>query len=285
MKKRWCYPSESIVSEAIRLSQSLPISTNILQLLCRRGWNTAESIQSFLTPSLGSLHDPYLLKGMPEAVELLLDAILQKRRIVILGDYDVDGVTATAMMLDFLSACGCQNIDFFIPNRFEHGYGLTHASAEVLLKMKPDVVVTVDNGITAIDEVQVLQKHGITVLITDHHLAQSSRVPDCIVVNPSQPECPYPFKGISGCGVALKVVMAVRSRLREQGFWSSLRPEPNLKALFDLAALGTIADVVPLIDENRLLVFHGLQVLNAQPRIGIIALKQLKKSMKSLHKQ
>ena len=228
-----------------------------------------EEIKSFLLPSLNNLRDPYELRQMREAVDLLQDTIAKNLRIVILGDYDVDGITATALMLEFLHKCGKLNLDFFIPNRIKHGYGLTESSTDILLEMRPDLVITVDNGITAAREVQRLNDEGIKTIITDHHLADASLLPSGIVVNPNHPECKYPFKKISGCGVALKLIMALRKSLRDSGWWTAERPEPNLRDSLDLAALGTVADVMPLVDENRILTHHGLLVMNEKPRLAI----------------
>ena len=211
------------------------------------------------------------------AVELLQDAIVNDQQIFILGDYDVDGITATALVLDFLKACGAEKVDYFIPNRLKHGYGLTEASTDILLERNADLVITVDNGITAAGEIQRLNDAGIKTIVTDHHLAETDLLPKGIVVNPNHPECKYPFKKISGCGVALKLVMALRKSLRKLDWWTSSRPEPNLRNSLDLAALGTVADVVPLLDENRIITYHGLQVMNDKPRLAIQVLKSLKK--------
>jgi single-stranded-DNA-specific exonuclease len=213
---------------------------------------------------------------MREAVNLLQKMIAENRRIVILGDYDVDGITATALMLDFLNKCGKLDLDFFIPNRIKHGYGLTEASTDILLGMRPELVITVDNGITAAREVKRLNDAGIKTIITDHHLADASLLPSGIVVNPNHPECNYPFKKISGCGVALKLIMSLRKSLRDSGWWTTESPEPNLREILDLAALGTVADVMPLVDENRILTHHGLLVMNEKPRLAIRVLQKLK---------
>lgn len=276
LNKTWQFPpaSESCLVHALQENFQLPPLVG--SILVRRGYASVEKVQEFLHPQLSDLRDPYLMKDMDKAVNLLKEAIVSQKRIVILGDYDVDGITATALMVLFLRKCGCTNLDYFIPNRFAHGYGLTQASADVLLSMKPDLVLTVDNGITAHQEVEFLHRHGIETLITDHHLADANHLPQGIVVNPNRPDCSYPFKGISGCGVALKVIMALRKEFRNMGHWSEQNPEPNLKSLLDLVALGTVADVVPLVDENRLFVFHGLQVMNARARFGIQALARLK---------
>ncbi len=277
LEKEWILP-EPLEREHLRVvSSNWDLDPLVAGILLRRGYRSPEYIESFLQPRLQDLRDPFQLRGMNEAVGLLRDALMEQRRLVILGDYDVDGITGTSLLLEFFQGCGFRHLDYFIPNRLEHGYGLTSASAEVLLGMSPEVVVTVDNGITASHEVARLKSKGIDTLITDHHLPETGMVPDGVVVNPNQPKCSYPFKGISGCGVAFKLAMAFRKVLREDGWWNAERSEPNLLALMDLAALGTVADVVPLIDENRLIVHHGLEVMNQSPRPAIAVLKQLKR--------
>ena len=154
---------------------------------------------------------------------------------------------------------------------------MTDASAEILLERNADLVLTVDNGITAAKEIRRLNDAGIKTIVTDHHLAETDLLPSGIVINPNHPECKYSFKKISGCGVALKLVMALRKSLRKLDWWTSARPEPNLRNSLDLAALGTVADVVPLLDENRIITYHGLKVMNEKPRLAIKVLKKLKK--------
>ena len=277
LQKKWHESPAMDPEEVKRLCSVWGMHPRVAEILLRRGFKTAGEIKSFLQPSLNNLRDPYELRMMQGAVDLLQEAIVKNWRIVILGDYDVDGITATALMLEFLQKCGCLNLDFFIPNRIKHGYGLTEASTDILLEMNPDLVITVDNGITAANEVQRLNDEGIKTIVTDHHLADPNLLPAGIVVNPNHPECPYPFKKISGCGVALKLIMALRKTFRESGRWTTERPEPNLRDSLDLAALGTVADVVPLWDENRILTYHGLLVMNEKPRLAIQVLQRLKK--------
>ena len=276
-QKQWFDSSTGDPEQVKRLCLEWKTNPQVAEILLRRGYKTREEIKSFLMPNLSNLRDPYELRQMREAVNLLQDAIVNNRRIVILGDYDVDGITATALMLEFLQKCGNLNLDFFIPNRIKHGYGLTEASTDILLEMNPELVITVDNGITAAREVKRLNDEGIKTIVTDHHLADVSLLPSGIVVNPNHPECNYPFKKISGCGVALKLIMALRKSLRNSGWWTAERTEPNLRDSLDLAALGTVADVMPLVDENRILTHHGLLVMNEKPRLAIQVLQQLKK--------
>ena len=277
LKKQWNHPSNDDLEKAKHLSDEWRMHPLVADILLSRGFKTQKDIQSFLEPSLNNLIDPFQFRHMNLAVELLQDAILNNRRIIILGDYDVDGITATALVLDFLKACGAGKLDYFIPNRLKHGYGLTDASTDILLERNADLVLTVDNGITAAKEIRRLNDAGIKTIVTDHHLAETDLLPSGIVINPNHPECKYSFKKISGCGVALKLVMALRKSLRKLDWWTSERPEPNLLNSLDLAALGTVADVVPLLDENRIITYHGLKVMNDKPRLAIQVLKKLKK--------
>ena len=234
--------------------------------------------KEFLNVSLNTLHEPFLMKDMQEATERFTDAIMNDEKILVVGDYDVDGMTASSCLLLFLTACHCSNFEVFIPNRFQHGYGLTGASVEQIIDANPQVIVTVDHGVTAFHEVQQLKEHDIEVIITDHHLPDAENPsPDCLVINPNQTGCEYPFKGIAGCGVAFKFLIAVRRYLRERHFWSEERPEPNLKNYLDLVALGTLADMSPLIDENRVFMKHGLELMNQSPRCGLKALFEKKR--------
>jgi single-stranded-DNA-specific exonuclease len=258
------------------LAQALGVRPLVAELLLRRGIAEPEQARRFLDPTLDQLHDPFLLKGMAQAAERLATALAQGQRIAISGDYDVDGITSSALLGHFLKAAG-GDAQVFIPSRFDHGYGLTPASVEALMQIRPRLVVTVDNGITARAEVERLHAAAIETIVTDHHLPLAEGVPAGIVVNPLQPGCPYPFKRISGCGVTFKLVTALRKLLRERGWWSPARPEPNLKEYLDLVAIGTVADIVPLVDENRVFVHHGLEVLNRRDplhprRPGIAAL-------------
>ena len=275
-QKQWYDSSKADPEQVKQLCREWNTNPIVAEILLRRGYKTREEITSFLNPQLKNLRDPFELRQMQEAVNLLQEMITENRRIVILGDYDVDGITATALMLEFLHKCGKLDLDFFIPNRIKHGYGLTESSTDILLEMKPELVITVDNGITAAREVQRLNDEGIKTIITDHHLADPSLLPSGIVVNPNHPECKYPFKKISGCGVALKLIMSLRKSLRASGWWTAERPEPNLRDILDLAALGTVADVMPLVDENRILTHHGLRVMNEKPRLAIQVLQKLK---------
>ncbi|MCP4750088.1 MAG: single-stranded-DNA-specific exonuclease RecJ [Proteobacteria bacterium] len=214
---------------------------------------------SFLNSSLKDIPNPSLLKGISQGVDTFLKTIGQHEKILILGDYDVDGITSTVLLVRFFSIIGYENFDVFIPNRFTHGYGLTSRSVETILERKPDLLITVDNGITAKNEIANLRREGIEVIVTDHHLPQEDSLPDCLIVNPKQDDCKYPYKNLSGVGVVFLFLIAVRAELRNRGFWNDDRKEPNLLQHLDLVALGTIADQVPLLGLNRILARFGLE--------------------------
>jgi len=273
MTPPWVLHAEEAPETARELERALGLHPLVAAILTRRGIATPAEARRFLAPSLESLHDPFLLKGMDAAVAEIVAALAADRHIVISGDYDVDGVTSTALLAQFLTDAGCTRLTTFIPNRFDHGYGLTERSVAALLALEPALVVTVDNGITAVAEVERLRAAGVTTVVTDHHLPLPTGIPAGIVVNPLQPGCAYPFKRISGCGVTFKLVTALRKALRDRGWWGDGRAEPNLKDCLDLVAIGTVADIVPLREENRVLVHHGLAVLNRpERRPGVEAL-------------
>lgn len=221
----------------------------------------------FLSPSFENhLHDPYLLKDMDKAVERISSAIKNNEKILVFGDYDADGVTSTALLYSFLKEINA-NCDFHIPHRLKDGYGITEAGAEMAHEKNVDLIITVDNGIAAIKAIERANQFGIDVVITDHH-KQGDELPAAYaVVNPNRHDCPYPFKGISGVGVAYKVIEVLSKQ-----FMDDLQREKFLKWNLDLVAMGTVADVMPLLDENRIFVYYGLKVITKTKRAGIRAL-------------
>lgn len=225
---------------------------------------------------LGHLLPPHQLLNADAAARLLADAIASGQKILIVGDYDADGATSTALGLAALRAFGADQVGYLVPNRFEYGYGLTPEIVELALSRdKPDLIVTVDNGISSIEGVRAAKAQGIATLITDHHLA-GSELPDAdVIVNPNQPGCTFPSKNLAGVGVIFYIMLALRAELRQRG-WFESREEPNLGRFTDLVALGTVADVVPLDQNNRILVATGLQRIRAgQARPGILALLEV----------
>ena len=220
---------------------------------------------------LKSLIPPAALTHAADAAQLLADAIEAEARLLIIGDYDCDGATATAVGMRALKALGA-DVDFLLPDRFKLGYGLSPEIVDVAAEQSPDLIITVDNGIASLEGVARAQQHGIATLITDHHLP-GDRLPDAeCIVNPNQPGCDFPSKCIAGVGVMFYVMLALRAELRERGYFAE-RPEPNFANLLDLVALGTVADVVKLDRNNRILVSQGLKRMRAgQMQAGIAAL-------------
>lgn len=237
-----------------KIEQINPI---ILEILNDRGYNSEAEIQEFLSMRPKKTYDPFLLLNMAEGVDLVLSAIENDERICIYGDYDADGVTATSILLEFLSNL-TSNLSYYIPSRFDEGYGLNKAAMEKISRAGVNLVITVDCGSVSKEEVQYGQELGLKILVTDHHRTDNDRIPKCPVINPNQPDCEYPFKGLAGCGVAFKLAQAVARTvgLQSQAYNNTL----------DLVAIGTIADVMPLVDENRTLVKYGLMRLNSANR-------------------
>jgi len=243
----------------------------IARLYASRGVCSPEEIET----ELKKLHAPVGLKGCDEAAAVLADALAAKRRMLVVADYDCDGATACAVAVRGLRMFGAQ-IDYLVPNRFEYGYGLTPeivALAASRAGGKPDLLITVDNGIASVDGVEAANALGIDVLVTDHHLPGDDLPPARAIVNPNQPGCTFESKCIAGVGVIFYVLLALRAELRRRNAFTTDAPEPRLDGLLDLVALGTVADVVKLDPNNRILVAQGLKRIRAgrmQP--GIAAL-------------
>ncbi len=255
-------------SKAIDWPESVPP-------LLRRVYG-ARAIESAaeLDYALQHLEPPGLLGGLEAAVDLLEQALREGQRIVVVGDFDADGATSTALCLRALRAMGARDVRYLVPNRFEFGYGLTPEIVAVAAGLRPHLIMTVDNGISSHAGVEAARQQGIRVLITDHHLPGSVLPPADATVNPNSPGDAFPSKNLAGVGVAFYVMLALRSRLRTRGWFGQQGiPEPNLGRLLDLVALGTVADVVPLDRNNRILVQHGIQrIRSGQCVPGIRAL-------------
>lgn len=230
--------------------------------------------QSDLATELNGLESPGAMKDLGRAAEVLAQAIMQGSHILIVGDFDADGATSTALSVRLLKAMGGKRVSYLVPNRFEYGYGLTPEIVEVALHQKPDVLLTVDNGIASLEGVAAARKAGLQVVITDHHLAGAELPEADAIVNPNQPGCSFPGKSTAGVGVVFYVLSAVRQVLRSQRWFERCRlPEPNLGDYLDLVALGTVADVVPLERNNRVIVEQGLRrIRDGRAKAGIVAL-------------
>ena len=227
-----------------------------------------------LALTLDQLLPPTQLKGIGEAAELLADAVEGDARVLIVGDFDADGATSCAMAVSVLRQMGLREVAYLVPNRFEFGYGLTPEIVELAKAQAPDLIVTVDNGISSIEGVFAAQAAGISVLVTDHHLPGKELPAAEVIVNPNQPDCAFPSKALAGVGVMFYVLSALRAVLRQRGWFDGEGiAEPNLGDALDLVALGTVADVVPLDRNNRILVSAGLaRIRSGRARPGIEAL-------------
>lgn len=255
-----------------QVASACGIDPLLARILVNRGIGPAAA-HLFLSPSFAELHDPFLLRGMEDAVGRLLSALEKNERICVYGDYDVDGITSVAVLVSFFRSIGADCF-YHIPKRLEDGYGLAEEGIRSAVAQGARVIVSVDCGITAVAEALLCRNLGIDLIVTDHHMP-APELPDALaVVNPLQPGCPFPFKQLAGVGVAFNLLMALRSRLRERGFFETTA-EPNLREFLDLVALGTIADVVPLVDENRIFARYGLQEMSRSARPGVVALKNV----------
>ncbi len=256
----WIWPADQ-QDQVRNLAREAEISPALARLLINRGITDAEKARAFLNPNLDNLYSPWLMCGMREAVKRIRAALDHGEKIMVHGDYDADGITATVILVEALQILG-GTVDYYLPSRFDEGYGL---HCEPLRRFKGEetgLVITVDCGINAIDEIAFAAEIGLDLIITDHH-QQLVKLPETVtVVNPLQGSCSYPYKALSGAGIAFKLACAL--------FEESKLPLPE--ALLDLAALGTAADVVPLIDENRVLVAAGLMEMRKLKRVGLRAL-------------
>ena len=270
MHKKWHILSPD-TKQATVLTKSLGCHLAVSAALINRGITNPDQAAAFLKPSLAQIRSPFLMKDVDRAVERILLALRGGEKILIFGDYDMDGITATVILFEFLTHLGA-DVHYYIPNRLTEGYGLTSDHVKNLLI--PDginLIITVDCGITSIDAVSAARSAGIDVIITDHHEAPLKMPEAYAILNPKQPDCTSGFSWLAGVGVAFYLALALRKRLRDEGFWNN-HTEPNLKSACDLVALGTVADMVPLVEENRILVKAGLEVLASKARPGVKAL-------------
>ena len=259
--------ARSVPTRAHLMLEQDGIHPLLARLYAARGIKSTEELDT----SLAKLIPPTQMKGAIEAGKLLADSIAAKQRILIIADYDCDGATACALGLRGLRMFGAQ-VDYLVPNRFETGYGLSPEVVTIAAQKKPDLIVTVDNGIASVEGIAAANALGIRTLVTDHHLPGDTLPDAAVIVNPNQPGCPFPSKALAGCGVMFYVLLALRAELRQRGAFAD-KAEPNLGSLLDLVALGTVADVVPLDRNNRILVAQGLARMKAgQMQAGLRAL-------------
>ncbi|MEJ2037804.1 MAG: single-stranded-DNA-specific exonuclease RecJ [Desulfosarcinaceae bacterium] len=245
----------------------------LARILANRRFMSTDMVDTFLSPSMAALPSPENLVDMDKAVARICTALQQDEKILVVGDYDADGVTATAVLVDFLQASGAR-VQYHLPHRVEEGYGFSPEQVmQLALPGKAGLIITVDCGTSSHEGVEAARRFGIDVVVTDHHNPESSLPEALAVINPKRGGHSQPLADLAGVGVAFYLAVALRAALREQGWWDS-RPEPNLKALCDFVAIGTIADIVPLTGINRTLTRAGLEVMGTGARPGIQALLQ-----------
>lgn len=263
--------------ESRPLPETLPFLGEMPTLLTRLYAARGVQSQAELDKSLARLIPYQQLKGIDAAVDLLVVALEQRQRILIVGDFDADGATASTVGMLGLRLLGAAHVDYLVPNRFEYGYGLTPEIVEVALTRTPQLLITVDNGISSVEGVAAAKKAGLSVLVTDHHLPGNELPAADAIVNPNQPGCEFPSKALAGVGVIFYVLIALRARLNSLGWYQNSKA-PNIAELLDLVALGSVADVVPLDANNRILVHQGLERIRAgRARPGLKAILEVAK--------
>lgn len=265
MQFKWNYipPTETQDNAAKDLGEKLGISPILASLLIRRGITTESAAKRFFRPQLADLINPFLMKDMDAAVDRLNDAMGHKERILVYGDYDVDGCTAVALVYKFLRQF-YSNIDYYIPDRYDEGYGVSKKGIDFAKETGVKLIIILDCGIKAIEEITYAKEQGIDFIICDHHVPDEEMPPAVAILNPKRPDDTYPFKNLCGCGVGFKFMQAFAK--------NNNIPFSRLVPLLDFCAVSIAADLVPVVDENRILAFHGLKQLNQNPSLGLKAI-------------
>lgn len=265
MHFKWNYvpPTSEETKAAKELGDKLNINTILALLLIRRGITTESATKRFFRPQLADLINPFLMKDMDVAVDRLNDAMGRKERILVYGDYDVDGCTSVALVYKFLQQF-YSNIDYYIPDRYDEGYGVSKKSLEYARETGVKLIIILDCGIKATDEIAYAKSLGFDFIICDHHVPDEVMPPAVAILNPKRPDDTYPFKHLSGCGVGFKLMQAFAK--------NNNIPFSRLIPLLDFCAVSISADIVPVVDENRILAFHGLKQLNQNPSVGLKAI-------------
>lgn len=256
MQKRWLVSTPIPIEEVKALSNSLKVSTAVSEILLQRGIKNFDEAHYFFRPKLDNLHDPFQMKNMQMAVERLLQAIDKQESVMLYGDYDVDGTSSVAMMFTYLKK-RLKNLSFYIPDRYEEGYGVSEKGMDEAVQKKVDLIITLDCGIKNHIEINAVRQKGVDVIVCDHH-EPGEMLPDAILLNPKQKDCLYPFKDLCGCGVGFKLIQALRLQTNE--------PEEEVLELLDFVAVAIGADLVTVVDENRILASEGLKRFNANTR-------------------
>lgn len=263
MEKRWVIKEKGDEQVVKTLAQELDISEHLANLLVQRGVNTFEEARSFFRPDYSQIHDPFLMKDMDKAVSRILKAIRKKEKILVYGDYDVDGTTAVSLVYSFLKKIGA-DLDFYIPNRYTEGYGISIQGIDFAAENDFKLIIALDCGIKAIDKIDYAKTRNVEFIIGDHH-RPGDRLPDAVaVLDPKREDCQYPYKELSGCGVGFKLIQAIAK--------SKQIPFKQLEEYLDLVAISIAADIVPITGENRVLAYFGLERINKNPRKGVEAI-------------
>lgn len=266
MHKQWLFRPLPESSAVTALADAISVNPAIATLLVQKGITSFDQARAYFRPSLADLHDPFAMKGMSKAVHRLVQAIKRGEAVLVYGDYDVDGVTAVALVYGFIKNLHGQ-VQFYIPDRYTEGYGLSQQAVSRAVRMGIKLIITLDCGIKAIHCIQQAQAAGIDVIVCDHHEPGAVLPPAYAILDPKQPTCGYPFKELSGCGVGFKLLQALTLQAK-------LPIEP-LYAYLDLVAVSIACDLVPMVGENRILAYHGLHKLNTHPHLGLRALIQV----------
>ena len=265
MNYRWNYqpPTQEQREAAKSLAKEIGISPILCRLLQERGITSAAEAKRFFRPQLNELHDPFLMNDMNIAVERLNQAMGRKERILIYGDYDVDGTTAVALVYKFLQQF-YSNIDYYIPDRYNEGYGVSKQGIDYAYETDVKLVIVLDCGIKAVEEISYAKEKGIDFIICDHHVPDEVLPPAIAILNPKRKDSTYPYDHLSGCGVGFKLMQAFAQNNGIE--FHQLTP------LLDLVAVSIASDIVPIMGENRILAFHGLRQLNSNPSVGLKAI-------------
>ena len=267
MKKRWTILNDD-KEQTQHLLNELKIHPLLCKILVQRGIDSYDKAKAFFRPSLEALNDPFLMKGMQKAVDRILDARENKEKILIYGDYDVDGTTSVACMYLFIKKIAANNeIDFYIPHRCREGYGISKAGVDYAIQNNFSLVITLDCGVKSTELIQYAKENKVDFIVCDHHLPDAILPPAVAILNPKQKDCPYPFKELCGCGVGFKLITALAKTLQI--------PFNEITMYLDLVATAIAADIVSMTGENRIMAWHGLKQVNESPSLGIKALMQV----------
>ncbi len=273
MEKRWLLKERGDTHVVTTLATEMAVPAAVANLMAQRGIRTKSQAEEFFNPTLGSLHDPFLMKDMNRAVDRISTAISRNEKILVYGDYDVDGTTAVAMLYSFLRERH-SSLDYYIPDRYHEGYGLSSRGIDYAAEGNCRLIIALDCGIKAVDKVKYARSKGIDIIICDHHLPGDGIPEATAVLDPKQPGCSYPYKELSGCGVGFKLMQAI---CRVQNI-----PFAMITPYLDLVAVSIGSDIVPMTGENRVLAYFGLKQLNESPRLGfqkIIEKARIKKPL------